>query len=72
LKRDTPEAVPWAWGVNGVFSVLGPVLGVAFSITWGMRALLLAAVVVYLIAALAYPGARPEPVPTGTPEPAPA
>jgi hypothetical protein len=28
---------------------------VAFSITWGMRALLLAAVVVYLVAALAYP-----------------
>jgi len=42
-----------------VFSVLGPVLAVAFSITWGMRALLLAAVVVYLVAALAYPGAPP-------------
>jgi len=59
LKRERPEAVPWAWGVNGVFSVLGPVLAVAFSITWGMRALLLAAVVVYLTAALAYPGAPP-------------
>jgi spermidine synthase len=55
LKRERPEAVPWAWGVNGVFSVLGPVVAVAFSITWGMRALLLAAVVVYLVAALAYP-----------------
>jgi spermidine synthase len=72
LKRDTPEAVPWAWGLNGVFSVLGPVLGVAFSITWGMRALLLAAVVVYLMAGFAYPGARPQPDPAGTPEPAPA
>jgi spermidine synthase len=70
LKRETPAAVPWAWGVNGVFSVLGPVLGVAFSITWGMRALLLAAVVVYLVAALAYPGVRPQPDPAGLPEPA--
>jgi hypothetical protein len=59
LKRERPEAVPWAWGINGVFSVLGPVLAVAFSITWGMRALLLAAVVVYLVAALAYPGETP-------------
>ena len=49
--------MPWAWGVNGVFSVLGPVLAVAFSITWGMQALLLAAVVVYLAATLAYPEA---------------
>jgi spermidine synthase len=57
LKRAAPDAVPWAWGVNGVFSVLGPVLAVAFSITWGMQALLLAAVVVYLAAALAYPEA---------------
>jgi hypothetical protein len=60
LKREAPDAVPWAWGVNGVFSVLGPVLAVAFSITWGMRALLLAAVIVYLVAALAYP-APPHP-----------
>lgn len=58
LKRHTPDAVPWAWGVNGVFSVLGPVLAVAFSITWGMQALLLAAVVVYLAAAFAYPEAQ--------------
>jgi len=57
LKQEAPDAVPWAWGVNGVFSVLGPVLGIAFSITWGMRALLIAAVPVYLAAALAWPGA---------------
>ena len=61
LKREAPDAVPWAWGVNGVFSVLGPVLAVAFSITWGMQALLLAAVVVYLAATLAYPEA-PRPI----------
>ena len=51
--------MPWAWGVNGVFSVLAPVLSVAFSITWGMRALLLAAVPIYLVAALSYPASEP-------------
>jgi spermidine synthase len=69
LKRERPEAVPWAWGVNGVFSVLGPVLAVAFSITWGMRALLLAAVVVYLAAALAYPGMADAAAPSRCPLP---
>jgi hypothetical protein len=61
LKREAAEAVPWAWGVNGVFSVLGPVIGVAFSITWGMRALLLAAVPVYLAAAFSFPEASTPP-----------
>ena len=37
LKRHAPEFVPWAWGINGIFSVLAPVLGVAFSMTYGMK-----------------------------------
>ena len=39
-------------------------MGVAFSITWGMQALMLAAVVVYLIAALAYPEEHPLTLPS--------
>lgn len=50
--------VPWAWGINGVFSVLGPVIAIAFSITWGINAVLLGAIPVYLIAALSLPGSR--------------
>jgi len=46
--RSAPAFVPWAWGVNGIFSVLAPVLSVAFSITGGINALLLAAVPIYL------------------------
>jgi spermidine synthase len=55
LKHEAPSLVPWAWGVNGVFSVLAPVLSVAFSMTWGIGALLLASVPVYLAAGLALP-----------------
>jgi hypothetical protein len=55
LKRSAAAFVPWAWGINGVFSVLGPVLSVALSITWGINALLLAAIPVYLAVGLALP-----------------
>jgi hypothetical protein len=50
LKAIAPDFTPWAWGVNGVFSVLAPIVSVAVSMTWGMNALLLAAIPVYLAA----------------------
>lgn len=49
LKQVAPAFVPWAWGINGVVSVLAPVLAVAVSVTFGISALLLAAIPVYLI-----------------------
>jgi spermidine synthase len=58
LERLKPEAgafVPWAWGINGMFSVLAPLLSVALSMTWGISALLLSAVPVYLMVGWAYP-----------------
>ena len=55
LKRISPEFVPWAWGVNGVFSVLAPLLAVAISTTFGISALLLCAVPVYLVVAFSLP-----------------
>jgi spermidine synthase len=55
LKVVAPEFSPWAWGVNGVFSVLAPILSVAVSMTWGMNALLLAAIPLYLAAGLLEP-----------------
>jgi spermidine synthase len=55
LKADQAPFVPWAWGLNGIFSVVAPVLSVAISMTWGISALLLCAVPVYLLAGLAYP-----------------
>jgi spermidine synthase len=57
LKQDAPELVPWAWGINGIFSVLAPVLSIAFSATWGIAALFIAAIPPYLVASFALPRA---------------
>jgi predicted membrane-bound spermidine synthase len=55
LKETAPALVPWAWGVNGLASVVAPVLGAAFSMTWGIGALFLAAIPVYLVVGWAAP-----------------
>ena len=55
LKPEAPAFVPWAWGINGMFSVLAPLLSVAVSMTWGISALLLSAVPVYLLVGWVYP-----------------
>jgi hypothetical protein len=55
LKATSPAYVPWAWGINGIFSVLAPVLSVALSMTAGVSALMLAAVPVYLVVGFALP-----------------
>ncbi|MBI5525683.1 MAG: hypothetical protein HY897_05060 [Deltaproteobacteria bacterium] len=53
VKKTSPAFAPWAWGVNGVFSVISPVVGVAISMTWGTNALFLSAIPVYLAAVFA-------------------
>lgn len=52
LKRGSQAYVPWAWGVNGIFSVVAPVLCVAFSMSWGIDALLATAIPIYLLVGL--------------------
>jgi hypothetical protein len=55
LKESASALVPWAWGVNGIASVMAPVLAAAFSMTWGIGALFLAAIPLYLVVALVAP-----------------
>lgn len=55
LKQSAAPLVPWAWGVNGVASVMAPVLSAAFSMTWGIGALFLSAIPLYLVVALVAP-----------------
>lgn len=55
LKDSARAFAPWAWGVNGIFSVVAPIVSVAISMTWGISALLLAAVPVYLLAGMLLP-----------------
>ena len=47
--------MPWAWGINGIFSVIAPVLAVGFSMTWGINALLLSALPIYLVVGWSVP-----------------
>jgi hypothetical protein len=35
LSALHPGTVAWAWGINGITSVLASVLGIAVAITWG-------------------------------------
>jgi spermidine synthase len=55
MKESAPSLVPWAWGVNGIASVVAPVLAAAFSMTWGINALFLSAIPVYLLVGFASP-----------------
>jgi spermidine synthase len=48
FRRSHPTGVPYAWGVNGVASVLASVLGVAVAINFGFRVAALLAAVCYL------------------------
>jgi hypothetical protein len=53
LSALSPQGVPWAWGVNGLCSVLASVLAIAVAITWGFTVATLLALACYA-AALAH------------------
>lgn len=48
------EYVAWSWAVNGFFSVIGSVLTTILSMTFGFRAVQLAALAVYGVATLTF------------------
>ena len=48
LSALYPEGVPWAWGINGITSVLASVLAIAVAITWGFAVATLLALACYL------------------------
>ena len=51
LSALHPAGVPWAWGINGVTSVLASVLAVFVAINWGFTITTLLAAVCYALAA---------------------
>jgi spermidine synthase len=64
VKQDAPTFAPWAWGINGIFSVVSPIVSIGFSMTWGINALFIAAIPAYLLAALLLPHRERADVPT--------
>jgi hypothetical protein len=53
LGRNAPSLIPWAWGVNGCASVISAVLATLLAIHFGFHIVILAALALYLAAALA-------------------
>jgi len=62
LDRQRPEWVCWAWGVNGVASVVATSAAIAVAMTAGYRAVVILAAVAYAVAALAAGGVWCRPV----------
>jgi hypothetical protein len=52
LGQRAPELIPWAWTVNGVFSVLAPLLAVMLALVAGFHGVLLCGAGAYLLAFL--------------------
>ncbi len=58
LARIAPGWVPWAWGLNGCASVLAAVGALLLAMAIGLRATLLCAATLYVVAAFAWPPSR--------------
>lgn len=55
LSARRPSLTPWAWGINGFCSVLGGTGAVLIASVFGLRAVALLALGLYLVAAAALP-----------------
>src|SRR5207244_9402371 len=52
LDKARPQIVPWAWGVNGAFSVVGATAAVFIAMNWGFSVTLSTSALIYGVAAL--------------------
>jgi spermidine synthase len=56
LACTLPDAIPWAWAINGFASVVGAVLASLLAVHLGFTAVILLAVVLYALASVAIRG----------------
>jgi hypothetical protein len=54
ISERSPLFIPWAWGINGGFTVVGSVLTIAMAMTFGFSRVLLIAAAIYLIGILTF------------------
>jgi len=52
VAADRADIIPWGWGINGAFSVVGATLAVFIAMNWGFSVTLMSAAAVYAVAAL--------------------
>ena len=56
IAKQAPPLIPWAWGVNGFFTVIGSVVAIILSMMIGFQAVLWIAISIYLISMLVITG----------------
>ena len=61
VGQHAPELMPWAWGINGCASVISTVLATLLAMHYGFTAVVACAGLLYVLAAVSFPRARPEP-----------
>ena len=54
LKERRENIIPWAWGINGFFSVIGSSATVLIAIGWGFKSVLFIALTFYLLSAFMF------------------
>jgi hypothetical protein len=59
VDQEAPAFVPWAWGVNGFFTVLGSVGASILGMALGFNVVLLSSGTCYLVALLAMTASSP-------------
>jgi hypothetical protein len=58
IKDRPPGAVAWAWGMNGLFTVVGGLLSMLLSLRFGFNIAITAALGLYLLAFATYSSLR--------------
>ncbi|MBT8490745.1 MAG: SAM-dependent methyltransferase, partial [Deltaproteobacteria bacterium] len=54
LGQVNEDIVPWAWGVNGFFSVIGASLAILVAIGFGFKVVIICALSLYMMAGIIY------------------
>jgi hypothetical protein len=55
LSVSREGLIPWAWGMNGAFSVTGAVIARLLSVSFGFLPVLLCALGLYVLAGILFP-----------------
>jgi len=54
LAEKGEDMIPWAWGINGFFSVIGASATALIAIEWGFKSVVFTALILYLLSAMIY------------------
>lgn len=52
IGQRSPEYIPWAWGINSGFTVIGSILAIVFAMMWGFDIVMIIAALIYIIGLL--------------------